>query len=1055
MSGLFTEGFILGLSLGTLCLALCSPILLPLVLALPPRGAEGEEGPRRRFSRPALFAALQFLLGRAIGYALFGLAVGAISERYLDIEARKPVGVALLVVAVLMALHALGVHPGGSKVCGALGRLTRRIRAPLLLGLFTGVNICPPFLAAMVLAVKAGGAGGAVVAFAGFFLGTSVYFVPFLLVPTLGLVLPVERLRKLAQVAAVLAVVLFLRQGIDHLAGRGGPLEVEVTAADLRRLLPEARRFEPVPGEPSCRAAFRSAAGSPGAAEKPFAFVMVSIAVTGGEIEGYAGPVPVLVALDRAGKVLAVGLLPNEETPAYADSVGRAEFLDRFRGRSFTESFAPGEGGIDGITGATETVDAVRAEVRAAARALAAGPLGLELPREERESKWAALLVPGPWILLALAVFAALAYLRGWTRARLPVLLASVALLGIACKTFFSVADLGRALGGDAPGWPEGFSWLLIIGTVAAATLVFGRLYCGWLCPFGALQEILSRVARALTGRRADAPPPTFDRRARYIKYAVLLAVLVLFLATGSLTAFVAEPFAPAFAALSSSGALARLAGGAGLLLALAALALLSTLLIERLWCRYLCPAGAAMAFIARARLTAPRGCARTGATIAGEDEPVEPLGCARGAGGAEECLNCARVRSLPLPPAGAEAPTPGGRTSPVPPPLRKLAPLAAALLVVLAVVVTAGEHRGESKPQRRRLAEPITLAEVKREALSMREALYWRRLEGQDVICDLCPQHCELSPGERGRCKVRWNDRGTLRTLVYGRLVSANVDPIEKKPVFHLLPGTGAFSIATAGCSLGCIHCQNWGISQAYPEKLRHMKASPEEVVAAALRYRCRSIAYTYNEPSVFYEFMLETAKLAREKGIKNIWVTCGYLNPEPLREFAGYLDAANVDLKGFSEKFYQEYCAGSLAPVLQTLRILREEGVFFEITNLLIPGANDDEEMIREMCRWIVSELGPDVPLHFSRYRPAYRLNRPRTPLSTLRLAARIAREEGLRYVYLGNAEPGKGETTFCPNEKCGRELIVRHGYIVLRNSLRDGRCPDCGAKVPGVWE
>lgn len=348
-----------------------------------------------------------------------------------------------------------------------------------------------------------------------------------------------------------------------------------------------------------------------------------------------------------------------------------------------------------------------------------------------------------------------------------------------------------------------------------------------------------------------------------------------------------------------------------------------------------------------------------------------------------------------------------------------------------------------------------ITVEEAKKADLSLREALYYHRLEDGRIQCDLCPSRCILRPGERGVCKVRAFLLEKLVTLVYARPVSAHgYDPIEKKPLFHFLPRSRTFSIATVGCNLECIFCQNWEISQAFPEHNPRRYFSPEEVVQAALESGCRSIAYTYTEPTVFYEYMLDTAKLAKEAGLKNVWVTCGYINPEPLREFCKVLHGANVDLKGFTDEFYLRYCHAKLGPVLQTLKILKEEGVWFEITNLLVPGANDNPEEIRSMCQWIRKELGVEVPLHFSRFFPQYKLTQlSPTPKETLLMAYDIAREEGLKFVYTGNYRGLRGENTYCP--KCGETLIGRNVYIIWKMEVRGERCPACGEPIPGVWE
>lgn len=368
------------------------------------------------------------------------------------------------------------------------------------------------------------------------------------------------------------------------------------------------------------------------------------------------------------------------------------------------------------------------------------------------------------------------------------------------------------------------------------------------------------------------------------------------------------------------------------------------------------------------------------------------------------------------------------------------------------AAVAMAAEPKGAGIAPRE--ASGLTEKQIREAGLSLREAMYYEKLDGKLVECKLCPRFCVLADGERGACRARVNVGGILRTIVYGRLVAMNNDPIEKKPLNHFLPGTRALSIATAGCNLGCVFCQNWQISQAYPEKARHTRATPEEIVAAARRYGCDTIAYTYTEPTIFYEFMLDTAKAARKAGLKNVWITCGYINPEPLKELAKVMDGANIDLKGFDEKFYRVYCRATLAPVLETLKLARKEGMWVEVTNLVIPGANDDPKKIRAMCDWLVKELGPDVPLHFSRFFPRYRLlDKPVTPPASLRQAARIAREAGIRYVYVGNVAQEDGRDTVCP--KCGHVCIARQGYFVRRNELKKGCCPKCGTKIAGVWK
>ncbi len=320
-------------------------------------------------------------------------------------------------------------------------------------------------------------------------------------------------------------------------------------------------------------------------------------------------------------------------------------------------------------------------------------------------------------------------------------------------------------------------------------------------------------------------------------------------------------------------------------------------------------------------------------------------------------------------------------------------------------------------------------------------------------VRCTLCPKECELAHSERGDCRARVNLDGKLITLVYGKPCSANIDPVEKKPMFHFLPGTRIFSIATAGCNLHCKNCQNWEISQREPETTRNIDLPPEAVVRSAANNGCRSIAYTYSEPMTFFEYALDTGMLARKWGLKNVLVTAAYINEKPMRELCKMADGANVDLKGYSDKFYREVCDGDLQTVLRSLEVMREEGVFVEVTNLIIPTYNDGPDMIRKLCDWLVKNMGPETPLHFSRFFPYYRMrNLYRTPVETLKQARDIALDVGMYYVYMGNV-PDEYEDTYCP--ECDKLLISRTGYRVNRNVLEDGKCPDCGKTIAGVWK
>lgn len=332
-------------------------------------------------------------------------------------------------------------------------------------------------------------------------------------------------------------------------------------------------------------------------------------------------------------------------------------------------------------------------------------------------------------------------------------------------------------------------------------------------------------------------------------------------------------------------------------------------------------------------------------------------------------------------------------------------------------------------------------------------DSRYYQKLGNGMVQCFLCPNQCILSPGQIGLCRARKNIEGELYSINYGKIASLHVDPIEKKPFFHFLPGSKAFSIAAPGCNLRCLYCQNWQIAQIFPWEVKTIELTPEELVNKALESGAESIAYTYSEPTAFFEYMLDTAKIAREKGLKNVVVTAGYISPEPLRELCQYVDAIKVDLKGFNEEFYRKITGARLQPVLEALKIIKEEGVWLEIVNLLIPGENDSEPEIRAMVKWIKENLGEDVPLHFSRFHPMYKLqNLPPTPLETIIRAREIALKEGLKYVYTGNVYYPEGEATYCPES--GQIAIQRERFFVVKNNLKEGLCPS-GEEIPGVWK
>lgn len=322
-------------------------------------------------------------------------------------------------------------------------------------------------------------------------------------------------------------------------------------------------------------------------------------------------------------------------------------------------------------------------------------------------------------------------------------------------------------------------------------------------------------------------------------------------------------------------------------------------------------------------------------------------------------------------------------------------------------------------------------------------------------VQCELCPKACVIAPGQSGECRIRVNLDGKLVAVTYGHPCSVHVDPVEKKPLFHFLPGTDILSVATVGCNLHCKNCQNWEISQQNPEDAPPAhRVLPEEVAPLARRMGCRSVAYTYSDPVVFYEYTLDCCREAHEAGLANVLVTAGYINRKPMERLCAYVDAANIDLKAYSDAFYRDVCDATLKPVLDTLVLTRSLGVLVEVTNLLIPTLNDTDDMIRDLCRWVASNLGRETPIHFSRFFPRYRMRAlPPTPARTLDRAREIALAEGLHFVYVGNVlRPGGGDTR-CPS--CGRLLIERRGYRILRNDLERGRCPGCATEIHGRWE
>lgn len=332
------------------------------------------------------------------------------------------------------------------------------------------------------------------------------------------------------------------------------------------------------------------------------------------------------------------------------------------------------------------------------------------------------------------------------------------------------------------------------------------------------------------------------------------------------------------------------------------------------------------------------------------------------------------------------------------------------------------------------------------------RESLYYINTP-RGVKCQLCPQACVLKEGETGDCHTNVNVGGKLYSITYGNPCAIHIDPIEKKPLFHFLPASRSYSIATAGCNLACLNCQNWEISQSSPKDTRNYDLLPSKLVQEAEAYQCQSVAYTYSDPVAFYEYTLDSAKIARSRGIKNVLISAGYINEEPLREWCKYIDAANIDLKSFSNETYEMLNAGTLEPVLNTLKILKEEGVWLEITNLIVPGWTDDMEMIGEMCSWLAASGFKDTPLHFSRFHPVYKLKQlPPTPEKTMNQARDLALDAGLNYVYIGNVPGTEAENTHCPY--CKELLIERKGFNIRQNKLENGKCSGCGTLIAGVW-
>jgi pyruvate formate lyase activating enzyme len=336
-----------------------------------------------------------------------------------------------------------------------------------------------------------------------------------------------------------------------------------------------------------------------------------------------------------------------------------------------------------------------------------------------------------------------------------------------------------------------------------------------------------------------------------------------------------------------------------------------------------------------------------------------------------------------------------------------------------------------------------------------MKEAMFYQKMDDMKVKCGLCRFRCLIPESRRGICGVRENRQGVLYSLVYGKAVAEHVDPIEKKPLYHFLPGSKSFSIATAGCNFRCLHCQNFSISQA-PRDLGEIpgfELEPAKIVKKALAAGCESISYTYTEPTIFFEYAYDTAKLACEAGLKNVFVTNGYITPEALALIRPYLHAANIDLKGFSEKFYGEVVHAMLNEVLDSIVEYKKNGIWLEITTLIIPNHNDSDEELQAIAKFIVEKVGVETPWHVTQFYPTYKLtDQPRTPVATLRRARQIGLDAGLRYVYEGNVPGEGGENTYCPN--CSELLIKRYGYFNESSRIQEGKCPECSCVLDGVW-
>ncbi|MBS3905876.1 MAG: AmmeMemoRadiSam system radical SAM enzyme [Syntrophaceae bacterium] len=333
------------------------------------------------------------------------------------------------------------------------------------------------------------------------------------------------------------------------------------------------------------------------------------------------------------------------------------------------------------------------------------------------------------------------------------------------------------------------------------------------------------------------------------------------------------------------------------------------------------------------------------------------------------------------------------------------------------------------------------------------KEAMFYKNLDGQTVQCQICPRECVIGDGKRGFCRNRENQKGKLYTIVYGKPAVVDIGPIEKAPLYHFIPGHSRLCLTCASCNLRCKYCQNWHLSQKSVDELSHSYYSPAEIIHEAKKQRLNSISFTYTEPTVYYEYLYDISAIARQSGIKTSIVSNGYMNREPLLQLLKVLDAVKIDLKGFSEKFYEEVCSATLKPILESLITVKKEKVWLEIVNLVVPTLNDNPEMIDEMCRWIRENLGVDTPIHFTRFFPNYKLTHlSPTPVSTLETAYEIAKRNGLRYVYIGNVPGHIRNSTNCPS--CNRRIIHRSHFDIVEMSVVNGKCKFCNLSVAGKW-